>query len=54
MFCTKCQKDIPWCTCQDIDKRMRRLAEAPSLATAVQQNMKARRLIQKVCRAKEE
>jgi len=46
MFCIKCQKDIPWCTCADIDKRLKQLAQIPSISIAAKQNMKARRIVQ--------
>ena len=49
MFCIKCQKDIPWCTCGDIEKRLKQLAKTPALCVAAKQNLN----VQKIQRAKE-
>lgn len=33
MFCTKCQKDLSECTCEDIKERLAKISESPHIAT---------------------
>lgn len=33
MFCTRCQNELPDCTCDDREERLRSLAEHPNFAT---------------------
>ena len=46
MFCVKCQKEIPYCTCPDIEERLKELLKNPTTAIAALQNIEARRIVQ--------
>ena len=44
MFCSKCNKSLVICTCEDCEKRLESLRKLPSLSIAVEQNIEARKI----------